>query len=48
MHFIAISGSLRKASFNTMLMHAYVKLAPEGFTLQQESLHGIPLYNCDD
>jgi len=48
MHFIAISGSLRKASFNTMLMHAAVKLAPEGVALQPETLHGIPLYNGDD
>jgi len=48
MRFIAISGSLRKGSFNTMLMRAAVGLAPEGVTIQPETLHGIPLYNGDD
>jgi NAD(P)H-dependent FMN reductase len=48
MKLIAISGSLRKASFNTMLMHAAASLAPDGVTVQPETLHGIPLYNGDE
>ena len=48
MKLIGISGSLRKASFNTALLHAAVELAPSGVTIQAETLHGIPLYNGDE
>ncbi|MGO4740736.1 NADPH-dependent FMN reductase [Bosea sp. 2KB_26] len=45
---LGISGSLRKASFNTGLLRAAIDLAPEGVTLAAGSIHGIPLYNGDD
>lgn len=44
---IGVSGSLRKGSFNTALLHVAAELAPEGCTVQIESIHGIPLYNAD-
>ena len=44
---IGISGSLRKDSYNTLLLRAAAALAPAGVTLQIESLHGIPLYDGD-
>ena len=45
---IGISGSLRKASFNSALLRAAVGLMPEGATLEIASIAGIPLYNGDD
>ena len=45
---LGISGSLRKASFNSGLLRAATGLAPEGVTLQAGSIAGIPLYNGDD
>lgn len=45
---LGISGSLRKASFNSGLLRAAVDLAPEGATLLAGSIEGIPLYNGDD
>ena len=43
----AISGSLRKNSYNTMLLHAAKDLAPEGVIIEIESIIGIPLYDGD-
>lgn len=48
MKLIGISGSLRKASFNTALLNAAVELAPDDMNIQAETLHGIPLYNGDE
>ena len=45
--FIGIAGSLRKDSYNAMLLRAAAALAPAGVTLQIESLRGIPLYDGD-
>ncbi|CAM5186370.1 NADPH-dependent FMN reductase [Bosea thiooxidans] len=45
---LGISGSLRKASFNTGLLRAAIDLTPDGATLQAGSIEGIPLYNGDD
>ena len=45
---LGISGSLRKASFNSALLHAAVDLMPEGATLDANGIDGIPLYNADD
>lgn len=45
---LGISGSLRKASFNTGLLRAAIDLTPDGATLQARSIEGIPLYNGDD
>jgi NAD(P)H-dependent FMN reductase len=47
MKLIALSGSLRKASFNTLLAHAMTKRAPEGVEVEVATCHGIPLYDGD-
>ncbi len=44
---LALSGSLRKASFNTALAHAAKALAPQGMEVEVATLHGIPLYDGD-
>jgi chromate reductase len=43
----AISGSLRKGSFNTALLHASQKLAPEGMEIVEVSIADLPVYNMD-
>jgi NAD(P)H-dependent FMN reductase len=45
---IGLSGSLRKASYNTALLHAAAGMMPDGVELTVRTLHGIPLYNGDD
>jgi chromate reductase len=45
---LGISGSLRKASYNSALMRAAQRLMPEGAELIEGSIAGIPLYNGDD
>ncbi len=45
--FIAISGSLRKDSFNTHLLTAAQKLAPEGVTIEIFDISSLPMYNQD-
>jgi NAD(P)H-dependent FMN reductase len=44
---IGISGSLRKASFNTALLRAAVELAPPELELEPASIRDIPLYDGD-
>ena len=44
---VAISGSLRAKSFNTMLANAARELAPTGTTIEVCTIHGIPLYDGD-
>jgi NAD(P)H-dependent FMN reductase len=44
---LAISGSLRKASYNSGLMRAAVLLDLPGVTVKGMTLHGIPLYDAD-
>lgn len=46
-HFIGISGSLRKGSFNTMVLNNATELLPEGVTMEIVSIADIPLYNAD-
>jgi chromate reductase len=46
-HIIGISGSIRRASFNTALLNAAAGLAPAGSTLDIRSIAGIPLYDGD-
>lgn len=44
---VAISGSLRAKSYNTMLLHAAVKVAPAGTQIEVGTIKGIPLYDGD-
>jgi chromate reductase, NAD(P)H dehydrogenase (quinone) len=46
-HFVGMSGSLRKGSFNTMLLHNTMGLLPAGATMEIVSFADIPLYNAD-
>jgi len=46
---LAICGSLRKGSYNRMLMNASIGLAPEGMTIKEAPPFGkFPIYNFDD
>jgi chromate reductase, NAD(P)H dehydrogenase (quinone) len=44
---LGISGSLRKASYNTAALKAAAELAPEGVTIELADLSAIPMYNPD-
>jgi len=44
---IGLAGSLRRASFNGMLLRAAADAAPEGSIVEIASLRGIPLYDAD-
>lgn len=44
---LGISGSLRKASFNTALLKAAKSVAPRDVEFEIATLHGIPLYDGD-
>ena len=44
---LAISGSLRKSSTNTLALKAAQKLAPEGMAIEIADISGIPFYNGD-
>jgi len=46
-HILGISGSLRRASFNTSLLRAAVEMAPAGTTIEIGSIAEFPLYNAD-
>ena len=46
---LAVCGSLRKGSFNRMLMNTSISLAPEGMTITEApSFASMPIYNFDD
>ena len=47
MNIVAISGSLRKDSFNTKLLHAMQELAPEGASMEVVPVADLPLYDYD-
>jgi chromate reductase len=44
---LGFSGSLRRESFNAMLLRAASELAPAGTTVEIASIRGIPLYDGD-
>ena len=44
---LGLSGSLRRGSFNTMLLRAAIELQPAGTTIDIGSIRGIPLYDAD-
>lgn len=46
-HVLGVSGSLRRGSLNTALLHAAAERLPEGMTLEIHDLAAIPLYNGD-
>lgn len=48
MNIIALSGSLRKGSYNTMLVRALQALAPEGMRIEIAEIRDLPLFNQDD
>jgi chromate reductase len=48
MNIVALSGSLRKDSFNTSLLHALQALAPEGMQITVADISTLPLFNQDD
>lgn len=43
----ALSGSLRKGSYNTKLLHHALQLVPEGVSMEEVSIADLPLYNGD-
>ena len=48
LNILAMCGSLRKASFNRMLMNTSISLAPEGMTIMEGQSWLMPIYNADD
>lgn len=44
---VGLSGSLRRGSFNTALLRAATRLAPDGSAIDARTLHGVPLYDGD-
>lgn len=44
---IGLCGSLRRGSFNRMLLRAAVEVAPTGTAISDEPIRGIPLYDGD-
>lgn len=44
---LGISGSLRKGSYNSLLLRAAQELAPEGMVIETYDIAPIPLYNND-
>jgi chromate reductase len=44
---LGISGSLRKASFNTALLRAAIELAPPGISFETADIRPIPPYDED-
>ena len=44
---IAISGSLRRQSYNSALLRAAGRLVPGGVALETHTIRDIPLYNYD-
>ena len=47
LHILGISGSLRRASFNTGLLRAAAEELPPGMTLELAEIFQFPLYNED-
>jgi chromate reductase len=47
MRILGVSGSLRAASFNSVLLRAAADLAPDGVTVEPFGLHDLPLFNAD-
>ena len=48
MRLLAITGALRKDSFNTQLLRAVKEMAPPEMDIEIVTLHGVPLYDGDE
>ncbi|MEX0918013.1 MAG: NAD(P)H-dependent oxidoreductase [Candidatus Paceibacterota bacterium] len=46
-HIVGVVGSLRKESYNRKLMNAFMSSVPEGTTITEAPIAGLPLYNED-
>jgi len=46
-HIVGISGSLRKASYNTALLKAAQELLPDNVSIEIAEIGSLPLYNSD-
>jgi chromate reductase len=44
---LAFCGSLRKGSYNRMLLNTAIGLTPEGMSIEEGEIGGLPLYNAD-
>jgi chromate reductase len=44
---LGFCGSLRKASYNRMLLRTAIELAPEGMVIEVAEIDGLPVYNAD-
>jgi chromate reductase len=44
---VAFAGSLRRRSFNRALIRAAEELAPEGMTIEEIEIGGLPFFNAD-
>ena len=44
---VAFAGSLRRGSFNRALIRAAAELAPEGMTIDEIEIGGLPFFNAD-
>ncbi len=47
LHVLAISGSLRRASFNTAMLEAAAALAPDSMKVEIYPIHDLPMFNAD-
>ncbi len=47
MNILGIVGSLRKGSYNRLLMNAFVAQKPEGVEVEIADIDSVPLYNDD-
>ena len=46
-HFVAISGSIRKGSYNTLVLKTLQRIAPKHITIEHLSIKEVPFYNFD-
>ena len=46
-NFLGISGSLRKGSYNRMLLQSAIELASKDMAIEVFNLDEIPLFNAD-
>jgi chromate reductase len=48
LHVVGISGSLRKGSYNTALLHAAQVLLPSDVSYAEVAIGNLPFYNADE